>query len=170
MDWNCLLAGCVKDLGNSPSNSETTDWMYTLFAPDYAGFCGGCILGFSIDIIEPHNFRTLKDLWSNQFVQFLSRKILDELLLLTCNVNHKDITLTPHKWFLPLKIVNNLCPAWQCICRYLVNHQQLFKCKALFVVVKIGVKSTVGVMGRVFTNNKIMKRLSSHPYLEILSS
>lgn len=66
--------------------------MYTLFAPDYARHCGGHILGNSIDIIEPHNFRALKDLWSNLFLQFLSRKILDELLLLTCNVNHEDIT------------------------------------------------------------------------------
>lgn len=65
--------------------------MYTLFAPDYARHCEGHILGFSIDITQPHNFRALKDLWSNQFVQFFSRESLDELLLLIYNVNHEDI-------------------------------------------------------------------------------
>lgn len=84
-----MCKGCWEQDRN---NSETTDRMYTLFVPDYARHCGGHILGYSIDIIEPHNFRALKDVWSNQLLQFLSRKTLDELLLLTCNVNHEDIS------------------------------------------------------------------------------
>ena len=52
----------MKALGISPSNLETVDEMQILFVQDYARHCRGHILGYSVEVMESHNFRDLKGL------------------------------------------------------------------------------------------------------------
>lgn len=89
MGWNCLLVGCVKPLWSSSGNLESINWII-LWTPDYARYCGGHILRCSMELIESHNFRDLKSLWSNLFLGSCSRRILEGSTI--CNVNHEDIT------------------------------------------------------------------------------